>query len=335
MYDDSIYLMNAVKARIVNSRTPADKRAAQPPRKRLAAWINRNGALVLMALPGMLVLFTFSYVPMPGIVLAFKDFKAALGIWGSEWTGFSNFEYLFSTGIALRIIRNTLFLNGLFIVANTICSLGTAVLLHEVHERFVSRIYQSVLFFPYFVSWVIVGYFIFILFGTEGGFINGILGSFGLEPVNWYSNPAYWPVILVLANLWHSLGYFTVIYLAGMLAINPEYFVAARIDGANRLQEVWFIMLPLVRPLVIINLLLAIGRIFFSNLDLYLNVIRNQGALLPTTDVIDTYVFRSITVLGNFNMAAAAGFFQAFVGFALVVLCNWLVRRFEPDQALF
>jgi putative aldouronate transport system permease protein len=141
--------------------------------------------------------------------------------------------------------------------------------------------------------------------------------------------------VLVLSNLWHSLGYFTVIYLAGMIGINPEYYEAARIDGASRLQEITKIMLPLIRPLIIINLLLAIGRIFFANFDLFVNVIRNQGALLPTTDVLDTYVFRSLTVLGNFNMASAAGVFQAVVGFTLVMLSNWVVRRLDPEQGLF
>lgn len=311
------------------------KPARKPVGLRMRAWSSRNTPLLLMALPGMAVLFTFSYMAMPGILLAFKDYKAALGLWGSEWVGLSNFEYLFSTGTALRIIRNTLLLNGLFIAANLICSLFIAVLLHEVYDHFASRAYQSVLFFPYFVSWVIVGYFAFILLSTDTGVVNGLLRALGLEPMNWYSNPDVWPVVLVLANLWHSLGYFTVIYLAGMISINPEYFEAARIDGASRLKEVWYIMLPLIRPLVIINLLLAIGRIFFANFDLFINVVRNQGALLPTTDVIDTYVFRSLTVLGNFNMAAAAGFFQASVGLLLIILSNWIVRRVDEEQALF
>ncbi len=315
--------------------TPAVTRPRPALRLRLAAWFGRNGALLLMALPGMAVLFTFSYLPLPGMQLAFRDFKAAEGIWNSEWVGLSNFEYLFSTGTALRIIRNTLVLNSLFIVANLVCSLFIAVLLHEVYDRFISRLYQSVLFFPHFVSWVIGGYFVFIFLSTDTGVVNNVLKAVGLQPVTWFSDPEPWPWVLVLVNLWHSLGYFTVIYLAGMIGVNPEYFEAARIDGASRRQEIWHIMLPLIRPLIIINVLLAIGRIFFANFDLFINVVRNQGALLPTTDVIDTYVFRSLTVLGNFNMASAAGFFQAIVGFGLVMLSNWIVRRVEPDQALF
>lgn len=327
--------MNDVKRAFGPRSAAAAGRSGRPLAARARAWLSRNGPLLLMALPAMAVLFTFSYMSMPGILLAFKDYKAALGLYGSEWVGLSNFEYLFSTGIALRIIRNTLWLNTLFIVANLVCSLLIAVLLHEIYDRFASRIYQSILFFPFFVSWVIVGFFVYILMSTDTGAVNGVLKALGLEPVNWYSTPEAWPVVLVLSNLWHSLGYFTVIYLAGMIGINPEYYEAARIDGASRLQEITKIMLPLIRPLIIINLLLAIGRIFFANFDLFVNVIRNQGALLPTTDVLDTYVFRSLTVLGNFNMASAAGVFQAVVGFTLVMLSNWVVRRLDPEQGLF
>lgn len=310
----------------------------RPPQNFVAAvrrWFSRNGTLLLMALPGMLILLVFSYLPMPGIILAFKDYKAAQGIWGSDWVGFSNFSYLFSTGIAWRIIRNTLFINSLFIIANVLVSLSIAVLLHEIYDHVLSRLYQSVLFFPYFVSYVIVGYFTFILFATDGGFINNMLARFGAEPVRWFTQAGVWPVILMLVNLWHSLGYFVIIYLAGMIAINPEYYEAARIDGASKWNEIRSITLPLIRPLIIINVLLAIGRIFFSNLDLFINVIRDQGSLLSTSDVIDTYVLRSLATLGNFNMASAAGFFQAMVGFLLIVLSNWIVRRLDADQALF
>lgn len=303
--------------------------------QRFRRGMRRNMALMLMALPGTVVLFTFSYLPMPGIILAFKNFKAAQGIWGSPWVGFSNFQFLFGTDTAWRIIRNTLFLNSLFIVVTLVASLVMAILLNEIIDSFAARVYQSILFFPYFVSYVIVGYFVFIFLSSDSGIVNRTLEQFGLEPVNWFGNPGYWPWILLLVNLWHNLGYNTVIYLAGIIAINPEYYEAARIDGASKWQEIRFILLPLIRPLIIINVLLAIGRIFFANLDLFINVTRQQGALLPTTDVLDTYVFRTLTTLGNFNMASAAGLFQATVGFILVVLANWIVRRIDADQSLF
>ena len=297
--------------------------------------MNRNGALLLMALPGLAVLFTFSYLPMPGVLLAFKDFKAARGIWGSAWVGFANFRFLFATDVAWRIIRNTLFLNGLFIVVTLVVSVALAVLLNEISDSYVARIYQSILFFPYFVSYVIVGYFVFIFLSSDSGTVNHLLVKLGFSPVNWFSEPGYWPLILLLVNLWHNLGYNTIIYLAGIIAINPEYYEAARIDGANKWQEIRYILLPLIRPLIIINVLLALGRIFFASLDLFINVTRQQGALLSTTDVLDTYVFRTLTTLGNFNMASAAGFFQAIVGFGLVILANWIVRRVDADLSLF
>lgn len=290
---------------------------------------------MLMALPGLTILFIFAYLPLPSMVLAFKDYSAALGVWGSPWTGFDNFRFLFGTDLAWRIIRNTLLINTFFIVTTLVASLGIAILLHEIIDTFASRIYQAILFFPYFVSYVIVGYFVFIFLSTDGGVINNMLAAFGWKGINWFGEPQYWPYILTIVNLWHSIGYFTIIYLAGILAINPEYYEAARIDGASRWQEIWFIMLPLIRPLIIINVLLAVGRIFFANFDLFLNVTRMQGAILSTTDVIDTYVFRSLAVLGNFEMSSAAGFFQAVVGLILILGANWLVRRVDSDQALF
>ncbi len=295
----------------------------------------RSGTLFLMALPGMLVLFTFSYLPLPDMILAFKDFKAAQGVWGSRWVGLTNFQFLFGTGTAWRIIRNTLFLNSLFIVATLVGSLVLATLLNEISDSFFARIYQSILFFPYFVSYVIVGYFVFIFLSSDNGVVNHVLQNVGRQPVNWFNQPAYWPFILTLVTLWHNLGYYTVIYLAGIIAINPEYYEAARIDGATKWQEIRYIMLPLIRPLIIINVLLAVGRIFFANFDMFINVTRQQGALLPTTDVIDTYVYRTLTAIGNFNMASAAGLFQAVAGFILVILANWIVRRVDADQALF
>lgn len=313
----------------------ADKMKPLPFGRRLQRMFQKNGALLLMALPGLLILFTFAYLPLPGMLIAFKDYKPLEGLWGSPWVGLQNFEFLFGTETAWRIIRNTLLLNAAFIGSSLIASLTIAILLHEVIDSFASRVYQAVLFFPYFVSYVIVGYFVFIFLATDGGVVNNVFESVGIKPVNWFSEPTYWPLILTLVNLWHSIGYFTIIYLAGILAINPEYYEAARIDGASRWQEIWYVMLPLIRPLIIINVLLAIGRIFFANFDLFINVTRMQGAILSSTDVIDTYVYRALAVLGNFEMSSAAGFFQAVVGLLLILTANWIVRRVDSDQALF
>ncbi len=303
--------------------------------KGTARELKKNWMLYLLALPAVAVVFVVSYMPMPGIILAFKNFKPGPGIWGSEWTGLKNFEFLFNSGIAWQIIRNTLLLNFLFIIAAQVCSLTMASMINEIYHRYVAKVFQSALFFPHFVSWVLVGYFTYAFLNADNGFVNSVLVQLKLDPVNWYGEPTYWIPILVFLSVWKGLGYFTIIYLAGMLGINPEYFESARIDGASKLQEIWYINLPLIRPLVIINVLLAIGRIFYANFDFIWNVTRDTGMLLETTNVIDTFIFRSLTAVGNFNLAAAAGFFQAIAGFILVLLANWAVRKFDKDQALF
>ncbi|HZQ06495.1 MAG TPA: ABC transporter permease subunit [Anaerolineae bacterium] len=297
--------------------------------------LGRNGALILMCLPGVIVLFIVAYLPMPGLILAFKNYKFATGIWGSEWVGLKNFQFLFSTGDAFHIIFNTLFLNLLFMTAALVGSLTMAVLLQEIYHRYIAKVYQSILFFPHFISWVIVGYFAFAFLNSDTGWVNNALASVGLPGINWYGEAGYWPAILTIISLWKGLGYFTIIYLAGILAINPEYYEAARIDGANKWQEIWNVTLPMIRPLIIVNVFLAVGRILYANFDFIFNVTRDASLILPTTNVIDTYVYRSLIAVGNYNLASAAGFFQATVGLALIILANWIVRRFEPEQALF
>ncbi|TRZ48603.1 sugar ABC transporter permease [bacterium] len=297
--------------------------------------IRKNWGLMLMTLPAVVVVFIVCYMPMPGIILAFKNYKPGPGIWGSQWTGLKNFQFLFNSGIAWQIIRNTVFLNFLFIIAAQVCGLTMAFMMNEIYHKYIAKVFQSFLFFPHFVSWVLVGYFTFAFLNADNGFVNSVLVKVGMVPVNWYAQPTYWIPILVFLSVWKGLGYFTILYLAGMLGINPEYFEAARMDGANKLQEIWYINLPLIRPLVIINVLLAIGRIFYANFDFIWNVTRDTGMLLQTTNVIDTYIYRSMAAIGNFNLAAAAGFFQAVAGFILVLLANWVVRKIDIEQALF
>ncbi len=300
----------------------------------------QNLALMLMALPGVLVLFVFAYLPMGGAIIAFKDYRAIEGILGSAWVGLKNFEFIFTSGTAWRITVNTLYLNLLFIVTGTFGSLALALLLNEIQgrgraSRWLARIYQSALFFPFFISYVIVGYFGFAILNTDTGILNRLLEQFGIAPVSWYATPAAWPLILVLVNLWKGVGFGTVIYLAGILGIDPVYYEAAAMDGATKFQQVRFITLPFLAPLVTINVLLAIGRIFFADFGLFYNVTRDQSLLYPTTDVIDTYVFRALRQLGDFGMAGAAGLYQSVVSLILVLLSNWIVRRRDPERGLF
>jgi putative aldouronate transport system permease protein len=308
---------------------------ARPARGGLRRFFSQNGTLLLMASPGLLLFFVFSYLPMFGIIIAFKNYRFNKGILGSDWVGLQNFRYLFGTTAAWRITYNTLLMNFLFIVTTTVGALVVALLLNEIQEARLARVYQSALFFPHFVSYVIVGCFVFAFLSTENGLVNKLLISLGQQPVMWYASPQHWPGILTITHLWKSVGFSSIIYLAGMLGISPELYEAARIDGATRLRQIWHITLPLLSPLIVIQTLLAIGRIFYADFGLFFNVTRDSPQLYPTTDVIDTYVYRALRELGDIGMASAAGFYQAIVGFILVLLSNWIVKRVDPDKSLF
>lgn len=295
----------------------------------------KNGTYMLMALPGVVLIFIFAYAPMPGIVIAFKNLKFNLGIWGSEWVGLNNFGYLFATPSTGRVLFNTIFMNALFIVTGTVGAIGVALLMNEVHGLFRSRIYQSSMFFPNFISIVIVSYFVFAFLSTDQGLVNNILKNQGADPILWYQSPEYWPVILVIVNLWKGVGVSSIIYLATIIGINPEFYEAARIDGANKLEQIRYITLPLLVPVITILTLLSIGRIFYADFGLFYIVTRDTPALYPTTDVIDTFVYRALRQLGDVGMAAAAGFAQSVIGFVLVLVSNLVVRKIDPDKALF
>ncbi len=294
-----------------------------------------NLPLYIMALPGILIIAIFCYLPMPGIILAFKDYDFSNGIFGSRWIGFENFKFFFESGVAWRLIRNTVGLNLLFMITVQACAIFTALLLNEIYEHHIAKVYQSILFFPHVISWVIVGYFTYAFLDADKGLINNILFHFGIEKIAWYSEPKYWPAILNFISLWKGLGYFTIIYLAGMITIDREYYEAMRVDGGNKWHEMRYVTLPFIKPLISINVLLALGRAFYGNFDFFINVVRNTGQILSTTDIIDTYVVRTLTVLGDFNMAAAAGLFQGVCGLVTILISNWIIRKFDPESALF
>lgn len=291
--------------------------------------------LSLMALPGLLFLIVFAYLPMIGLVIAFKDYKFANGILGSAWAGFENFRFLFGSDITFRVTRNTLLMNSLFIVAGTVTSLFIAILMNEIYTSWASKYYQTMLFFPHFISWVIVSYFVFGFLNGDNGIANKLLAWLGMKPIAWYREAGYWPGILLVTNLWNGVGFSSIVYLAGILGIDTTYFEAAKIDGASKWQQIRYIMLPLLLPLVIILVLLSVGRIFNADFGLFFFVPRDTPQLYSTTDVIDTFVYRSLVQLGDISMAAAAGFYQSIVGFILVVSANWIVRRINQDYSLF
>jgi putative aldouronate transport system permease protein len=319
-----------------SSAIPSARRAAS----QRTSWIRivrKNSNFILMFLPGGLLLLIFAYLPMVGLVLAFKDYRAVDGIFGSAWAGLENFRFLFGTRDAWIITRNTLGLNSLFIVTGNIAALGLALLLNEIAERhhWLRAFYQATFCLPFILSWVIISYLVFGFLSVERGLVNQFLGLFGVEAVDWYKSPQYWPTILVLVNIWKNVGLASVIYLSGMLNINTEYYEAATLDGAGKWQQIWSITLPLLMPIIVIQVLLAVGRIFYADFGLFFLVTNDSSLLYPTTNVIDTYVYRSLRSLGNVGMAAAAGLYQSVIGFLLVLLTNWLVRRWDREKALF
>jgi len=292
--------------------------------------------LMLMTVPGVLYLIINNYIPMFGIIIAFKNIDYAKGILGSDWIGLKNFEFLFRTRDALVITRNTVLYNIAFILIMLVASVTIAILLNEVRIKKLARIYQSVILLPYLISMVIVGYLVFSLLSLETGMMNRtILPALGIPEIMWYSEPKYWPFILTLVNIWKNTGYLCVIYYAAIIGIDREMYEAADIDGASKWQQVIRITLPMLKQVIIVMTMLQIGRIFYSDFGLFYQVPMNAGALSSTTNVIDTYVYRALLNLGDISMASAAGVYQSIVGFILVMAANALVRKIDPENAMF
>lgn len=297
--------------------------------------LTKNKVLILMVLPAVLHVFVFAYLPMGGIILAFKQFRYADGIFGSPWVGFENFKFLFISGQAWIITKNTLIYNALFIIVNTVMQIGLAIFLSELAGKYFKKITQSIMFLPYFISWVIVGSIAYNLFNFEHGALNSILGVFGIDPLDIYNTPSYWPWILVLFNAWKGVGYGMVIYLAAIVSIDTEMYEAAEIDGANIFRRIRHITLPSIIPTVVILTLLAIGGIFRGDFGLFYQLIGDNGMLRDQTDIIDTFVYRALTQTSEIGMAAAVGFYQSVMCFALIMVANWLVKKVQDDYALF
>ncbi|RAV04950.1 sugar ABC transporter permease [Paenibacillus sp. YN15] len=292
--------------------------------------------LYLMMLPGITYLLINSYLPMFGLAIAFKDINFAKGIWRSDWVGLQNFKFLFQTSDAFIITRNTLLYNIAFISIGLIVAVSFAILLNEIKSKIASRLYQSLIILPFLISMVLISYLVFSVLSMESGLMNKtILPALGIEPIAWYNEPKYWPFILTMVQVWKGAGYACIIYLAAIIGIDPEYYEAAKLDGASKWQQIRMITIPLISPVITMLTLLQIGRIFYSDFGLFYQVPMNAGALFSTTNVIDTYVFRGLLQLGNIGMSSAAGFYQSLVGFTLVMISNFVVRKINRENALF
>ena len=289
--------------------------------------------LYLMMLPGFLYLIANNYLPMFGILIAFKKVDFSVGIIRSPWVGLDNFEFLFKTKDAFIMIRNTLLYNFVWILMGMVISISIAICMAEIANRPVAKVIQPIICFPSMVSAVILSYIVYAFLSNTYGFIN--VNIIPDSPINWYMKAKYWPVILTIVHFWQSSGQSSIIYMASIGGIDKSLYESARLDGATKMQQIRFITLPLLRPMIMLMLLMAIGRIFNSDFGMFYQVPLNSGLLTSTTQTIDTYVYRALLEMNNIGMSSAASVFQAILGFLLVMGSNALVRKLDPSNALF
>lgn len=297
---------------------------------------DNNLPLLLIALPGIAYLIINNYIPMMGVFLAFKDYSFVKGIFGSDWCGFDNFKFLFRTKDAWIMTRNTILYNLGFIIIGTIVSIIIAIFMCELGKKTRVKFFQAALLLPNLLSWVVIGFIAYAFLNADTGFINNtILKGLGLEPVSWYSSTGPWPAILVIVYLWKNMGYQSIIYMASISGIDKSIYEAVAVDGGSKMKQIFYITLPMIKPTVITLVLMSIGRIFYSDFGLFYQVPQNSGALFQVTQTIDTYVYRGLMELNDVGMSAAAGLYQSIVGFILVLLANFVVRKLDSDNALF
>ena len=297
--------------------------------------VKRHKTLLLMCTPAVLFFFAFNYVPLPGIYVAFVKFNYRKGIFGSKFVGLDNFEFLLSSGKLWDLTRNTVLYNLAFILLGNLLAVFVAILLNEMRRKWFKKVSQTIMFLPYFISQVLIGLLVFNLLNYDTGFVNNILVSLGMERWQPYSEPGVWPVIMVLVYLWQQAGYQSVVYFAAIMGIDGEMMEAAKVDGANGFQRIRYIILPSLKPTMIILLLFALGGIVRGNFGLFYNIVGTNPVLYNTTDIIETYVYRATMTDFNFATASAVGLYQSVVGFIIVMTVNYIVKKIEPDYSLF
>lgn len=294
-----------------------------------------NRIMFLMLMPALLFFLINSYFPMVGIYYAFTKFDFNTSLFNSQFVGLENFKFLWKSGILVRLTLNTFGYNLVFIVVGNALAVALAIMLSELRIRWFKKLTQSVMFLPYFISFVILSVIVYNVFNYETGFMNTMLKSLGKEPVDVYSKPVVWIFLIILFYLWKNIGYSMVIYLAAITGISDEYYEAAKIDGANIYQRIWYITVPMLKTTFVMLLLFALGSIMKGQFDLFYQLVGNNGLLYNTTDILDTYVYRSLKVTFEIGMATAAGVYQSVFGFVLIMTVNWIIRRINDEYALF
>lgn len=330
-----VRLLQTIKTDTSNEKGSERKKKTKYFGGEVVQEVRKNYIMFLMLLPAVLYFIVFQYLPMIGVVLAFKRFNYFDGILGSPWIGLSNFRFLFVSGTIWNITKNTILYNVAFLTVNIFLQVTMAILISEVGSKLFKKVSQTVLFLPYFVSYVLVAAFVYNLFNFERGALNAIIQSLGYDPVSFYSKPGIWKYVLMFFYQWKGIGYGTVIYLATITGISPEYYEAAKIDGASKWQEITKITIPQLKSTIIIIVLFAIGNILKGQFELFYQIIGDNGPLYASTDIIDTYVFRMLTRTFDIGMGAAAGVYQSTFGLITILLVNWIVKKVNDEYALF
>lgn len=297
--------------------------------------IKKHWMLYTMTIPAVVLLIIFNYLPMVGIVMAFQELDYSQGLFTSPWVGFKNFEFLFSSSMIMDITRNTILYNVAFIIVNTTLSVGLALIINELTNKTFAKIIQTILIMPYFLSTVVLAMIVYAFLHYDYGYANNLLEAIGLDPQNWYNLPKFWPGFLIFVNAWRGIGFSSVTYTAVISGISQEYYEAATLDGASRLQQIRFITLPHLKFILCINLINAVGGMFRSDFGLFYTVTRNSGSLYSVTQTLDVYIYNALQSMTNLGMTTAAGLYQSVVGFILVLIANKVIKTIDPDSAMF
>ena len=321
---------------------PAEKRVTvlQKDKKKKPFTVD-DLELTLLALPTSIWYILFTYLPMFGVIIAFKRYRPMrntnffVALLKSEWVGLNNFKFLFATPDAGIMFRNTLTYNAIFIVTGMVTAVTLAIMISQLHSAKLAKVCQTAMFFPHFLSWVVVSYFVFSFLSMDKGLVNQILTQQGKEAIQWYMEPRYWPYILIFMNLWKGTGYSMVVYLASISGIDSSLYEAAIIDGGSKWQQVKYITLPMLKPIILIMFILAVGRIFSTDFGLFYQVPRNSGPLVNVTQTIDVYVYKALMSMNNIGFSAAAALMQSVFGLFTILTANLIVRKLDPENALF
>lgn len=297
--------------------------------------MKKNRVLYLMCVPALFILLLFSYIPFVGIYMAFTEFNVVDGIFGSEFVGLDNFKFFFSkNSMGWRVTYNTLVINFFGIILGIIVPISIAILLNEIRGKVFKKITQSMMFFPYFLSWVVVGAIIYGIFSTDVGVANNVLEIFGKEPISWYSEPKYWKEIIIFSNMWKWSGYSSIIYMAAMANFDHSLYEAAKVDGANKFQRIFRLTVPMLKPTVVVLTLMSVGRIFYGDFGMIYGIVGNNPVLIDEVTVIDTYVYQTMRTLG-FSYSTAIGLFQSLMGLILLLGANKAAKKLNDGEGLF